>query len=383
MFENSALFNRTTRTLALAVALASLAGCSSTQSTTQDDAQPAPSSARAPWTINHEGWADLGYMWEWTGYPPLARNAVIEHATAHDGLLTFIGSGSTVSVLEANSGKVRWSRQLDRPTTRFVEPVLRDGTLYTASDTELWEIDIKNGNTLDRDSLGTLVNTPPLLMGNLAIFGTLSGELFAYQMDNDFKLWSYKFDGPIHQPAIDLGEGIIGAISEKGEIRTLDATNAHTGMFTRIAGGSDATLLTDYFGIYVASLDQSLYAFDIKDGFRFWRVRSSAPVTVQHTLHEGMVYASTRDMGLIAIDAASGEIIWNNPEIGGWVATIVDDAELIVYSGFEMLAIDKDRGDIISRTPLTGISGVRTDSQVDGNIYVITLDGAVAKFGRR
>jgi outer membrane protein assembly factor BamB len=385
MFENSALFNRTTTTLALSIALVSFAGCSSTQSTagSEPSSQPASSNDRAGWDIDHDGWGELGYQWEWTGYPPLARNAVIDHATAYDDVLTFLGSGSTLSVLEANTGKVRWSRQIDRPTTRFVDPVRRDNILYAASDTDLWEIDLKNGNTIDRDSLGTLANTPPLLIDNLAIFGTLSGELFAFQMENDFKLWSYRLDGPINQPAIDLGEGMIGAISENGEIRTLDATNAFTGMTTRIAGGSDTTLLTDYFGIYVASLDQSLYAFDIADGFRFWRVRSSAPITVQHTLHEGMVYASTRDQGLMAIDASSGDIVWNNPEISGWVTTVVDDAELIVFSGFEMLAIDKDRGDIIARTTLNGISGVRTDAQVDGNIYIITLDGGVAKFGRR
>ena len=44
------------------------------------------------------------------------------------------------------------------------------------------------------------------MMGNMAIFGTLSGELFAYQIENDFKLWSYKFDGPIHLPAIQVGD---------------------------------------------------------------------------------------------------------------------------------------------------------------------------------
>lgn len=389
MFENSALFNRTTRTLALSIALASIAGCSSTQSSDRNEdidaetGEIASSPARATWDINHEAWAELGFQWEWTGYPPLARGAVIEHATAYDDLLTFVGSGSTLSVLESSTGKVRWSRQIDRPTTRFVEPVRRDETLFAASDTDLWEINLKNGNTMDRDSLGSLVNTSPLLVDNLAIFGTLSGELFAFQMENDFKLWSYKFDGPIHQPAIQVSDEMIAAISENGEIRTLDATNAHTGMSTRIAGGSDASLLTDYFGIYIASLDQSLYAFDVTDGFRFWRVRSSAPVTVQHTLHEGMLYASTRDQGLMAIDSASGDIIWNNPEIGGWVVTIVDDAELIVYSGFEMLAIDKERGDIIARTPINNISGVRTDSQTNGNIYVITPEGGVAKFGPR
>jgi outer membrane protein assembly factor BamB len=387
MFENSALSKHTARTLALSLAIASLSACTSTQSSSENDAQqaqaaPAPA-PKADWDINHEGWAELGYHWEWTGYPPMRPGAYIEHATAYDDLLTFIGSGSTVSVLEASTGKVRWTRQIDREATKFVEPARRDETLYVASDTELWEVNLRNGNTIDRDSLGTLINTSPLIIDNLAIFGTLAGELFAYQMTNDFKLWSYKLDGPITQPAIQVDDSLIAAISENGEIRTLDATNAFTGMSTRIAKGTDTTLLTDYVGIYVASLDQSLYAFDIEDGFRFWRIRSSEPVTVQHTLHEGIIYATTRDHGLMAIDSATGDTLWNNDEIGGWVITVADGSELIVYSGLEILAIDKDRGDVIARTPISGISGVRSDSLDDGNVYIITLEGSVAKFGRR
>ena len=382
MFEKSALYKHTARTLTLTLALSTLSACSSTQtaSDSENDAQLASTPA---WSIDHEGWAELGYQWEWTGYPPMQRGAVIEHATAYDDILTFVGSGSTLSVLETNTGKVRWSRQLDRSTTRFVEPVRRDDTLYAASDTELWELSLRNGNTIDRDSMGTLVNTSPLIVDNLAIFGTLAGELFAFQMDNDFKLWSYKFDGPIEQPAIQVSDEFIAAISQKGEIRTLETINAHSGMTAKIAGGTDTELLTDGIGLYIASLDQSLYAFDIVDGFRYWRIRSSDPITVQHTLHEGLLYASTRDKGLMCIDTATGDVLWNNPEIGGWVLSVVDDSELIVWSGFEMLAIDKDRGDIIARTPLKNISGVRTDNITDGNIYVITYEGSVAKFGRR
>lgn len=389
MIEQSTPLIANRRTLAIALLsglLSALPACTSTSETERamdDEGSETQSLSSTPWKIDHQGWASLGYQWQWTGYPPMAPGASIEHATAYDDMLTFVGSGATFSVLEANTGKVRWSRQLDRPTTRFVEPVRRDDTLYAASDTELWELSLRNGNTIDRDPMGTLVNTSPLIVDNLAIFGTLAGELFAFQMDNDFKLWSYKFDGPIEQPAIQVSNEFIAALSQKGELRTLESINAHSGMSVKIAGGSDATLLTDGVGIYVASLDQSLYAFDVVDGYRFWRIRSSDPITVQHTLHDGIIYASTRDKGLMAIDSATGDILWNNPQIGGWVLTVVDNSELIVWSGFEMLAIDKDRGDIIERTPLQDIAGVRTDSASDGNIYVITSEGGVAKFGRR
>ncbi len=354
-----------------------LGGCTSSSSTQRAD----DAIITAPkWTINHTDWSQMGYQWQWTGSPPLQPGALIDHATAYDDILVFQGSGSTLSVLETNTGKVRWSRQVDRPSTRFQESVRLGETLYTASDTDLWEINIRNGNTLDRDALGTLVNTSPLIVDGLAIFGTLAGELFAWQLKNDFKLWSYKFNGPIHIPAISVSEDYIAAISEGGDLRTLETINAYSGMTAQIAGGTDTNLLTDGVGIYIASKDQSLYAFDIEDGFRFWRKRSSAPITVQHTLYQGVVYATTQDTGLTAIDSATGDTLWETGTIGGWVLTVVDEKELIVWSGYELLAIDKDRGDVIERMPLTNIAGIRTNSIDNGDLYVITLEGTVAKF---
>ncbi|MDF1808079.1 MAG: PQQ-binding-like beta-propeller repeat protein [Phycisphaerales bacterium] len=387
-FEKNPTRNQLTRSLisaaAFSVAMSMSVGCSSSSSSTSPKTDAADAEVVAPeWEISHAGWSELGYEWQWTGFPPLQPGAVLDHATAYDDILVFQGSGSTLSVLETNTGKVRWSRQVDRPATLFQESVRRGETLYTASDTDLWEFNLHNGNTIDRDALGTLVNTSPLLVDNLAIFGTLSGELFAFEMVNDFKLWSYRFDGPINTPAIQIDDNYIAAISENGEIRSLETVNAHTGMSTKIAGGSDANLVSDGVGIYVASKDQSLYAFDAADGFRFWRVRSSAPVTVQHTLHEGVVYATTNDTGLAAIDSATGEMIWNNESVGGWVMTVSEGNELIVWSGYELLSIDKDRGDVLSRIPLEGIAGIRTNSIDDGDLYVVTLEGSVAKFSHK
>jgi len=383
MSETSRFCSRVLTIALFAVTCPSLTGCtaSAPTSSTQSSVSASPPAAPTEWKIDHANWNELGYEWRWTGFPPLQPGASIDHATAYEDLLVFQGSGSTLSVLESSTGKVRWSRQVDRPTTRFEESVRRDDTLYTASDTDLWELDLRNGNTIDRDALGTLVNTSPLLVNNLAIFGTSAGELFAWEMNNDFKLWSYKFDGPINVPAVKVNDDYIAALSENGELRTLQTINAHSGMSAKIAGGSDATLLTDGEGIYIASKDQSLYAFDIEDGYRFWRIRSSAPITVQHTLYDGVVYATTDDLGLSAIDTATGKIIWKNEKIGGWALTVVDGNKLIVWSGYELFAIDKDRGDIIARMPLKNIAGIRTDSITNGNIFVVTLDGTVAKFG--
>ena len=97
-------------------------------------------------------------------------------------------------------------------------------------------------------------------------------------------------------------------------------------------------------------------------------------------LFEGVVYATTASTGLTAIDSATGETLWTNESVTGWVMTVVYSTELIVWSGIELLVIDRDRGDVISRMAVGQVAGIRTDSIENGNLYVVTLEGSVAKF---
>jgi len=385
MLEQS--INRCSLFALLAVGSAiTLGGCTSTSSSTSETSAGGNEGAqivveKQEWAINHDDWGRLGYDWKWTGFPPLQPGAMIGHARVHDDVLVFQGNANTLSVLETKTGKVRWSRQIDRPSTRFFEAVREGGTLFASSDTDLWEIDIKNGNTLDRATLGTLANTSPLIMGNIAILGTATGELFGWERRNDFKLWSYQFDGLFDVAPVAIDEEYFAAISSNGEIRVLNAETARSKMSVQIAGGTGAEMLTDQIGLYVVSDDQSIYAFDVEDGFRYWRKRSSAPVTIQHTLYDNVVYATTLDTGLSAMDAVTGEVLWANEDVHGWAITVLDASELVVWSGKELFLIDKDRGDIVERMPLSNqdIAGIRTNSIDNGDLYVVTLEGTVAK----
>ncbi|MBL4591225.1 MAG: PQQ-binding-like beta-propeller repeat protein [Phycisphaerales bacterium] len=376
----------------------SAGGCSSTQTAASNDSQASqPASeatsedtteapmvtARPKWAIDHDAFKDFGYRWDWSGFPPLQHNAEIIHTTAYHDVIIMQGSGATLSVLDANTGKVRWSKQVDRPTTAFFESVRFGETLYVASETDLYELNLKNGNTLDRDSLTSIVSTRPVIVDNIAIFGTTAGELFGFQMDQDFKLWSYQFDGPIHTPPTVLDDEFVAAISDGGDLRTIRVKSAESGVTMRIAGGTTTNILNDGFSIYVGSTDQSIYSFDVEDGKRYWRERSSAPITIQPVLHGESLYVTTDDLGLAALDVLTGKPLWNNKAVRGWVVGLLDEDELIVWTGRELVSVDAERGDILARIKMDNVSGVRTDMFEDGNLYIIANDGRIAKFSPR
>ncbi|MGJ8636483.1 MAG: PQQ-binding-like beta-propeller repeat protein [Phycisphaerales bacterium] len=361
----------------------SFAGVTSACSSTQTTSKAITTPDAEPWTIDHDAWHELGYRWEWTGFPLMSKGAGLTDAVTFDDAIITTASDTTVTCLESSTGKVRWAKQLDRPTTQLFEPVRVGNTLYITTDTELHELNIKNGNTLDRDNVRAIINTRPLILGNLAIFGTTRNEIFAFETTNDFLLWSYTFDGDIESPAIKVNDEIIAMVSAGGDIRVLEARSGDSILKSNIAGGTYNDMLVDNGNLFIASNDQSLYSFSLEDGSRQWRKRTSKPLTVQPTLHDGVLFASTADQGLSAFDADSGKMLWNNNDIKGWVVSIANGDELIVWTGSSLAAVDKDSGDVITSANLKGAAGVRADEFIDGNIYVISPTGALAKFTLR
>lgn len=369
------------RLIALSVlcltAAASLAACSSSTSATRQSSSPAP---QAEPEINHDAWSTLGYRWEWTGYPLKAGNARLTEVVVAGDIIVTTATDTTVSALEASTGKVRWAKRLDRVSTQLFEPVRVGDTLLINSDTDHYQVDVRTGNTLDKDSADGVINTPPLRVGNLALMGTTRDELIAIRTDQGFVRWRYAFDGQIQAPPVDVDGRAVAMVSGGGDLRIIDGLNGSSLATASIAGGAVTDMLVEDGTLFVASTDQSLYAFNTSNASRLWRLRTSAPLTVQPVIIDGVLYTTTRDTGLAAIDKDTGEILWSNDTIGGWVVTKADGRDLIAWNGRDIMLVDGQRGELISSAPLEGVMGVRSDSHHDGDIYTISADGSVAKF---
>jgi outer membrane protein assembly factor BamB len=307
---------------------------------------------------------------------------VIEFADAYEDLLVVQDTGAMVSVVESATGRVRWNTQVARTNTRFLGNARRGDSVVVTNETVLFEFDLRTGNTVDRTEINGIATTAPIFFGDQAVLATENGRLVSLNTALDLRVWEYQFDGLIETPPLRIDDGRLAAVSSKGEIRVLELDGPRSVMSARISGDAGDRLVTDGDYLFVASLDQSLYGFDMLDGHRLWRMRTSAPVTVRPVLLDGVLIATTADKGLTAIDSATGEVVWSNPEIGGWVVT-TDDGDLMVWSGVDLLRVDADRGDVIGRARFENLSGLRADRQEDGNIYAIARDGAVAKFSPR
>jgi len=365
--------------LALLGAGAGLTACSSGSSSPRGGTRTAE-----PQKVDFDAWAGVGYRWEWTSSPPLTARGQIQFAEAFEDLIVVQDSGAMVSVLESATGRIRWNKQVAETNTRFLGLARRDAAVVVTNETELFEFDLTNGNTLDRTPVNGIATTRPVFFGPLAVLGTAEGRLVAIDTRYDIRAWEYQLDGQIETDPLVVDETRVAGVSTLGDLRILEvgSSSARGLASMRISGDSSELMVTDGFYLFVASQDQSVYGYDTDDGTRLWRLRSSAPVTVQPVLIDGVVYTTTADTGMVAIDGVTGETRWTNRDFGGWVVT-TSRGDLMVWTGRDLIRVDAARGDIISRATLPGMSGLRADKPEDGNIYAIAADGSVAKFSPR
>jgi outer membrane protein assembly factor BamB len=130
--------------------------------------------------------------------------------------------------------------------------------------------------------------------------------------------------------------------------------------------------------MFVASLDQSVYAFSPEGASTVWRHRTGAPLRVQPTATADRLYCAIPGEGLTAFESGTGRVLWTTKGFQGSVVG-TNHGRLLAWDGTDAALIDAARGDIIERAALTGASMLKPDKFDDGKLYVVSKSGVVAR----
>ena len=380
----------------LAAGLAAMTGCETTTNAEPSDVDLTEAQTRGNadmtqtddartvtggFTIEHSNWKEIGYRWDWTGFPAMAASESVAFFDVWDDIAVVQGSQSSVAVLDANSGRARWSDRLSNPLTRFVG-MTRDGdTLYISADSELFIIDARSGNWIGRDRLPEVVNTRPILFGGNLIYGTANGRVISHRLDFGLTAWQYDVGSPIEANPVLIGS-VAGVISQSGKGLFVSAATA-TGLGHPRTGAGQATdPVTDGNRMYLASLDQSAYAFIPGQDAHLWRYRTEDELTTQPTIVDGVFYLSVPEVGLVALDPDNGSEIWIGPDAEGEVVASRAGA-LIVWDGQTIKSVDPTNGDVIAAFDIPGLIMLKANHFHDGSLFGVTRAGAVIRMSPR
>ncbi len=332
--------------------------------------------------IDFEAYARLGYNYSWRGYPVIGRRAQVQHFDVFDDTVIVQDSLNTMTALEASSGRNRWSNTLGQPLTRFLGNVRVDDRILSSSDNELFILDVATGEVSERQNLALVVNTRPAVSQGIAVFGTPRGEALGHSLFTKHKAWGYLLSGSIRATPTLVGP-LVGVVSEGGDVIIIDPRDGSSTMRGRIFSGLDNRPVGASDTMFVASRDQSIYAFGARSGL-LWRKRTEYPLTDQPAHHDGRLYQAIPNIGMVALDAGSGEEIWTAEGVRGEVIGMRED-RLLVWNeqASRMTLLDPAMGDVLDVVELPGVSQVEMTRFRDGDLYTATPSGVIAKFTPR
>ncbi len=381
------------RALALLVLSAGVIGCQSTQQaaspqTTGTGSTPggAPvqehrTTASGGITIVHDDWRQIGYRWDWTGYPNLAGREGVKFVDAYNDLLVVQGQDNSLTIIDAKTGRNRWSDRPANPLVEFVGVAREGNNIFVCSQTEVFIMDVNTGNWSARQPMSQVVNTPPLRYGQTLIFGTPTGELFSHRTDFGVTAWRYDIGGPIEADPVWV-QSTVGAVAQDGSVAFLTPDTAVAVSTARVGGRTRTNPVTDGTMMFVACMDQSVYAFSPENQRHVWRYRTNEELTIQPTYNSGVLYVTVPGTGLVALDAMRGSENWIGPDAGG-VVVGTRSGSLIVWDGLEIKAVEPSNGDVLVSFRVPGVARVETDAFDDGNLYLVTDQNAVIRFAPR
>lgn len=239
-----------------------------------------------------------------------------------------------------------------------------EDTVYLASGTQVFAIDPETSGVLWKYPVevgrgGPTFYAPPAVDGDMIVVTDYKDSLYALNRETGVLLWPMPFQSDqsrfIGGAVID-GDTIYAATVD-GQIHAIDRdTGEEKEGWPFIADGGiwSTPLLADGM-LYVTSLDHYLYAVNVETGLLEWRFPAEGddedPGGMVGTprLHDGVLYFGTFGNRVYALEVDTQGILWTY-ETTNWVwsSPIIDEETNLAIGGDldgHVFALDKDSGE--------------------------------------
>ncbi len=313
-------------------------------------------------------------------------------APALDGNTLFAGDArGNLYALDAISGKKRWVIKLDAPISSGLNALENNVYLGTRNG-EVLAIDQANGKVLWRSRVASEVLAPPQANSSLLVVQSVDGSVTALDRSTGQEAWVYTSSEPslslrgTGTPSVVEPVSFVGLAN--GRLVILDNRTGQPLWDQRLAvpqGRSEVERLVDLDGepvltqdgrLYVTSYQGKLVALEATSGQLMWeRAISSylSPLLVGDTL-----YVVNDESHVLALDAISGQPRWESDVLEGrqLTAPALASGKLVLgdFEGY-VHVLDRSDGSLEGRIQVDG-SGISLRPLTDENrIYALANDG--------
>jgi outer membrane protein assembly factor BamB len=221
-----------------------------------------------------------------------------------------------VYCLDRVTGAERWKFKTGGPA-RGTPYVWRDLVIIGSSDSKLYALNLSSGEKRwTFDSKGPILSFP-VAYRDVLYLGSQDKKLYALNPESGELLWTFETEGDIRAMPV-LDENRVYASSFDGKVYALTAATGQL-VWAYDAGSPLFGGSALYRGrLYAVGMKTGVHAIDLKNGKRIWKaaVFGDAETRNPLTIVDDIIYTTTRNGTLVAIDTADGNERWRL-ELGG------------------------------------------------------------------
>tara|TARA_R110000823_G_scaffold171736_11_gene304244 strand:+ start:6743 stop:7921 length:1179 start_codon:yes stop_codon:yes gene_type:complete len=255
---------------------------------------------------------------------------------------------------------------------------------------KLWSVSVGDGQG------SGLYKIRPAMRGDTLYAAAADGSVRAINRESGKVLWKEELDTPL-SGGVGLYENALFLGSGEGAVLKLDAGNGELLWSRQLQGEVLAAPQSDGTVVVAQTYDGKLQGLDFTSGEILWTYDSDVPVlTVRGTgtpiLRDGVVYAGFANGRVMALDAGSGDVVWEVRvaiaqgrseidrivDVDGSMELTGSELYAASYQG-RLVAIDVREGRKLWQQDVSSFSGVATGF---GNVYVADEDGTVYAYLR-
>lgn len=340
-------------------------------------------------TYAESGPRELGQLlWTASG---ASRDLALASPTVSDGVLFIADDRSGLSAFDVEDGALLWRVETDDDV--WSTPAVFDGVVYFGSDdARLYAVDSGTGQVRWRFRADAAVRGSPIVEHGTVYAATLDvsgagggGSLYAIDIATGQESWRFLSDAGGFSASPAVVDGTVFALDDYGMVFALDATDGDLlwryntldkAYYTELIAQNTPAVSG---GVVYVVLRSSIRALDARDGEVLWQREFDGGLFSSPAVDADRVLVAPDRDALYALDARTGEQQWrfsrddsfSTPSIAGDVVYIGVDGELValdVASG-ELLWGFRTEAEVYSAPVVWG--GAVFFSDADGFIYAV------------
>jgi len=256
-------------------------------------------------------------------------------------------------------------------------PSYAGGVIYIGSyDHNLYALEAENGDFIWKYAAEGGIVSKPAIYDNKVYFGSTDQKVHAISCRNGKKVWVQETEGAIYSsPAIAEGHLFIGSDDE--HLHVLNLMAGREAWSVNLGSRVRSSPVVENEQVFVGCENGEIQSYDFSGNIK-WRTSAKRAVTASPHYNENVIYITSLDAVLYAIDSKSGWIIWRFRMESGSICTPTSNENHVFFGATDNTLY------CINIKSAKKVWGFDTDNQINsspflykGAVYFCDIDGIV------